>query len=309
MDFEKQLARLEFEHPIMNGPGWACKTIEEVEVLAASASSGIMVGAITKEARLGNPGDTACFDIPYLSSNSLGMPNGGRDYYENEGALVRMVEIAHAVSKPIIVNVAGFSLEEFVGLAFFVQESGADIIQLNLSCPNIHDEGKKKGRIFAFDLDMTRDIVTAVRNALIIPIDVKLSPMSDPIQREEMAYLMKELGVDVVTLCNTFPNVLIYGEDLKPAIYSKLPQSTITMGGMGGPAMKPISLAHVALFRSILSPDQCIVGIGGAENGRDVIEYEEAGADIVQVTTAHAVRGTKVFDQMLSEYVRLKQGE
>jgi len=313
MDFERKLGvgKVKLEHPIMNGPGHECKTIEEVERLVNSMSSAVMVGAITKDPRSGNPGDVAFFDIPHLSSNSLGMPNRGLAYYRDEEALPKMVEMAHAEGKPLFVNVSGFSKEEFVELAVFVEKSGADGVQLNLSCPNIHDKGKK--RIFCFDLKLTQDILEAVceeANSIAI-VDAKLSPMSDPVYREEMAHLMKELakdggGVNAVTLCNTFPNVMIYRDDLRPVIHSKLPNNTITMGGMGGPAMKPIALAHVELFRSILEPWQDIVGIGGVQSGRDVLEYEEAGANIVQITTAHAVRGRKVFDQIVTEYMHLK---
>lgn len=177
-EFERTLAgKVRLEHPIMNGPGWACKSVEEVETLAASASAGIMVGAITKEAREGNPGDTSFFDIPHLSSNSLGMPNRGLAYYRDEEALHRMVEIAHKAGKPIFVNVAGSNEEEFVELAIFVEEAGADGVQLNLSCPNV--KGKS---VICYDFDATDRITRKVIAAVGILVDAKLAPFSNPVR-------------------------------------------------------------------------------------------------------------------------------
>lgn len=307
LEMSREMAGIKFSHPIMNGPGWACKTLEEVEVLARSMSSGILIGAVTVEAREGNTGETSYFDNPFFSVNSLGMANRGITYYQD--VLTRMVSLAHDAGKPLGVNIAGFSAREFVALSILCGMSGVDWIELNLSCPNVHDK-KNQANIFCFDSTLIDEIVLLVKGRVSgVPIGVKLSPYSNPAERERIARLLKNLEVDFVTLCNTFPDVLVYKPGIFPletAISGKLAEKIITMGGYGGPALKPIALAHVKLFRKILHPWQGIIGIGGVQSGADVIEYEEAGANIVQLTTAHAIRQSKVFEQILSEYIFLR---
>ena len=328
MNYERNIAGMKFAHPVMNGPGVNCKSLDEAVTLAESLSSGIVVGAFTKMARSGNPGDTAYFDIPELSVNALGMPNPGMAGLE--AILPKMVKISRAAGKPIGVNIAGFSDIEFVELAKLVEDCGADWVELNLSCPNVHDGNE----LFCHSLGTTEKIVRGVMGNVSIPVDVKLSPFIDIGQKEDleaslrglkikadlsecnifessyaynMAELLRDLNVNIVTLCNTLGNVLIFKENGEPAIRTKVGDKQVLVGGMGGPIMKPIVISFVSIFRRILRPNQGIMAIGGVQRGLDVIEYECAGADMVQASTVRALRGERAIETIITEYVSLKE--
>src|SRR5579872_2261882 len=142
------VAGLRLANPLMNGAYIHSKTLEDVEILAQSACSAIVVGTITVKPRKPNPGQGYWLHKErFYSLNSFGLPNGGVPYFKVH--LPRMVETAHAAGKPLIANVVGFTNEEFAALVVLAERSGADMAELNFGCPNVWDGGTQK-RIISY---------------------------------------------------------------------------------------------------------------------------------------------------------------
>lgn len=302
-DFQVSLAGLELEHPIFNAAG-TCRLIdgtEGVEALANSCVSAIMVGSITVEPREGNKGNVFWTSPDgQFSLNSNGLPNKGAEFYKAK--LPKMVEIAHEAQKLLFVSVAGFTPEEYALLAEISFGAGADLVELNLSCPNIwHDQEQK--RIPCFDPKLTKDIVSAVRVGVDAirhaKLAVKLSPFSDPYQMSVIvdAFCYFDV-VKAVVMTNTFPNGFSLDEKGNPVI-----TFGEGYGGISGPVLKPFVWGQIKQLRAFLPERVDIIGCGGITTGRDVADFLAAGATAVQVGTAFLNGGVKVFDRILSEYV------
>src|SRR5688500_17669015 len=160
----------------MNAAG-TCQTVDDVAKLARSAVAAVVVGSITAEPRTGNGGDVY-WSSPAFSLNSLGLPNRGADHLRRE--LPRMLEHTRAAAKPLVVSIAGFTVEEYARLA--EAALGADLVEVNLGCPNVWSDGEQK-RIACFDPPQTERIceaVDAVLGPVGTPFGVKVSPFSDP---------------------------------------------------------------------------------------------------------------------------------
>ena len=297
------LCGVELEHPIMNAAG-TCKTVEDVAGHARSAVSAVMVGSITRQARAGNPGNVYWSSRSY-SLNSLGLPNRGLAYYAEH--LPAMAKLAHDAGKPLAVSIAGFDAAEYAEMAGAVAAAGADLIELNLACPNVWDGGRQK-RIACFDLRQTETVCAGMARALAeagaaTPFGIKISPFSDPAALAELAELVGRLageggGPRFVTAVNTFPNALVVDEANRPVIETGL-------AGLSGPALKPVGLGQVCQLRRLLPETVQIIGVGGVSSGRDVVDYLNAGASAVQLATAFWNRGEDptVFGDILSGWV------
>lgn len=296
------LAGVKLEHPIMNAAG-TCKSLsgdEGVEGLVKTMTSAVVVGSITKEFRSGNEGNPYYFDEQRLHSiNSLGLPNPGIQYWEEN--LPVAVKMCHAVGKPLIMSVAGFNAGEFALLAEKAFTGGADIVELNLGCPNVLIGGAQKG-IISFNPDLVTEILQDVSGEVgpDANVLVKFSPVSDP-------YLLKRLFgicnrfsvVKGVVNINTYPNGFAFNGD-KPAI---APNNGL--GGIGGPVLKPLALGQIRQAKSILHRDTQILGVGGIWTGQDIKDYLQSGASAVQIASAFIQRKGEVFNILLDEYLAL----
>ena len=304
-----QLAGFELEHPLMNGAG-VCKTVDDVADLARSCLAAVVVGSITVASRAGNPGQTywECADY---SINSLGLPNLGIKYYSE--SLPEMAGIVHDMGKVLIVSVAGSEIDEYVELTTQAVRCGADLVELNLGCPNVWDGGLQK-RIPCFDPEYSGRLCRRVAESLRLlardggptgSFGMKISPFSDPFALERLAIILGESARECpefkfITATNAFPNALIVDHDGKPRIDMEL-------GGLGGHAIKPIVLGHIKQLRKLLPESVDLIGIGGVASGEDMAEYLAVGATCVQATTAFAgSRNPGVFAKILSEYVNCR---
>ncbi len=297
-DFQVSLAGLDLQHSIMNAAG-TCRSIEEVEALASSPVSAIMVGSITYEPREGNKGNVFWTSPDgQFSINNNGLPNKGAEWYQKN--LPEMVKIAHNSKKAIFASVVGFKPSEYGFLSKMAIETGVDAVELNLSCPNILIDGKQK-RISCFDLEYIEEIILVTERwtgdeAM---IGIKVSPYSDPWLIEGVTNVLNDYSlIKFVIACNTFPNALVFDEKGKPVI-----TFGDGYGGLSGPALKPIALGQVKQLRALLSDRIDVIGCGGITTGKDVADFLTAGATAVQVGTAFLNSGVKVFDRILKEYV------
>ncbi len=295
MDIGVKLGDLTLAHPIMNAAGMVKRT-EHVQDLVNSETAAVVVGGITLARRDGNVGNNFWYDA-FQGCNSLGLPNPGKEYYVEE--LPTMVTMCHDVGKPIIVNVNGFTPEEFAELVEFVYECGVDLAEINLGCPNLWDEGTQK-RIFSFYPDLIGEILKRVKRRIGRPVSLKLSPFSNPANLRETAEVASASGVvAALASVNTFANALFLAPDGKPRI-------TMRYGGLSGPAMKGIGLGNVSQLHEMI-PTTTIIGVGGIETGQDVLDYRRAGADVVQVGTAlfRSMNPRVLFSRILGEYIEL----
>lgn len=301
MELQVNLVGMHLEHPLMNAAG-TCKLLEGAEgvkELARSATAVVMVGSITVEPRTGNEGEVYWVDEAF-SLNSLGLPNLGKPYYQQH--LPEMVAIAHGAGKPLFVNVAGFTPSEYTILTELAFQGGADLVELNLGCPNVWEGGQQK-RIACFDPQLVGEILYSVEEevGLEAKVAVKLSLFSDPFTLSEVAQVIGQSSVvKAVTTVNTFPNAFSYDERGKPRI---TPGGGLA--GLAGPAIKPIGLGQVKQLRGMLPERIDIVGAGGITTGQDILDYQRAGAVAVQIATVLLEKRAKVFSALLTELINI----
>jgi len=215
--------------------------------------------------------------------NSVGLTNPGIQ----EG--LREVEKFHAdLDAVAIVSVFGANAAEFVELAQAVNQSSADFLELNLSCPNVEDEFK---RPFALVPEKITEIVSAVKAVSKIPVLAKLSPNANDIAK--MAQLAEDAGADGITMINTL------GHGMVIDAIARRPVLRNNIGGISGPCIKPLALKLIYdVYRQVKIP---ILGTGGVSNGLDAIEMMMAGASAVAIGTAVYERGLEVFRLTRSE--------
>ena len=302
MEFGTKIGRLELVHPILNAAG-TCKTLEDFKKLVRTPLRAIMVGSITPEVRDGNPGSTF-YSNQNFSLNSVGLSNPGPVYYRD--FLPQMVKIANAADKYVFVSVEGSMPAGYAILTELVFEWGVHFVELNLGCPNKWTNDGRQETIPSYDLAMLQEIIRVCEMSLGFTkrkkrISVKLSPISDPVLLKKIADIINESKIIcAVTTSNTLPNAFAYTDDGKPAI-----QSVTELGGMGGPALKPIALGQVKQLRGLLRDDIDIIGVGGIKTGKDVLDYLNAGASAVQIGTACFDKGPQIFSDVLTELATL----
>ncbi|HEX5430050.1 MAG TPA: dihydroorotate dehydrogenase [Patescibacteria group bacterium] len=300
---EVDLAGLRLESPVMNAAG-TCKTFDEARKLVPTAVSAIVYGSYTYDEQLGDSGTTYYADS-IRSINSRGIPNGGRKFLRSN--MSELVAIAHDAGKAAIFSVSGNDPEQFAELVEICFGGGADAVEVNLACPNLWiDEGHvakaKQKPIVCFYPDMIIDIGLAIKLRIGRGnrIGAKLSVFSNPIQLGEIASVIVGAGVFAYTInTNTFPKAVMLDDKGKFVIGTEF-------GGMAGSALKPMAQGNVKLLRDEFLPfGMPIVGVGGVESGKDVLDYKRLGACAVQVCTAYLQQGASVFHRILDEYTDL----
>ncbi len=297
--------------PVGNAAGW-CKTVNDVRALAASAAAFIIVGGYTPKKRDGNPGNTFNGDSVF-SLNSLGLPCGGTEYLELYGH--EMVKIAHNARKNIILNINGFTPEDFAVLARLALRLGFDGVEVNLGCPNVVDGARRKP-IASANVTLSRNIIAAVTEVFLLEIMliVKVSPTDDPEHIINMANMLRQFPVYAVTTMNTSPNCLLFDDAGKTVIQT--PDDTGWAGGAGY-SVKARALGQVSQWSEALEtlgmPAE-VWGAGGVAcdprgdtYGKDVRDMLWAGATLVQVGTSYCVHGPKIFGDIATQFINLKE--
>ena len=284
------------DFPVGNAAG-GCKTLEEVRQLARSAASFIVVGSFTVEPRSGNPGNTFNGD-PVYGLNSRGLPNPGVEWLKKEGP--KMVAIAHAAGKPIILSVAGFNPSEYELLVLAAVVIGFDGVELNFGCSNIVDGGTRH-RIITYDVAMVRAILLQIyMNHRIVPefVSVKVSPILDLEYAHVLADVFRRFPITALVTMNAIPNCLDFGADGLPVIQT--PDKTGYAGG-SGTQVRQMALGQAHMWRSVL-PEKEKWGVGGMGTGPDVKKMLRV-ASVVQIGTAYLIYGPKIFGGIAAEYL------
>lgn len=264
---ETRLGPLTLQNPFINASGTFGYALEYADFVDVARLGGVSVKGISLEPRPGNrPPRTVETAAGML--NSIGLANIGIDAFIGE-TMPKLVELGVTV----IVNTFATSVEDFVELARrFDTVTGIAALELNISCPNVHAGGMHFGVSGAAAGEVTR----AVRDATDLPLMVKLSPEAGDIC--DVAGAVASAGADVITMINTIRGMVIDVDRRRPMLGQK-------MGGMSGPALKPLAVRMVyEVFREVPVP---IIGMGGIGSLRDALEFFMAGASAVQVGTAN----------------------
>ena len=260
------IAGVEFTTPIMTASGCCGYGEELAEAFPLAKLGAIVTKSITKAPRLGHkPPRTAETASGML--NAIGLANVGVDQF-----LAEKIPFLEKQKTKVIVNVAGSKVQEYVDVCARLNDvPRIDMVELNISCPNVDEGGMEFGR----DPVMTEKTVAEVRKVLNKPIIAKLAPNVTDIT--VIARAAEQGGADALSVINSLVGTSI-------DINTWRPRLTNNKGGLTGPAIKPIALAMVdAVHNACPLP---IIGIGGIASAADVVEFLLVGATAVQVGTA-----------------------
>lgn len=264
------LGQIELKNPIIPASGTFGYGMEMAELFDLNLLGGIAVKGTTLHSRFGN--DTPRIaEAPCGLVNAVGLQNPGIQ----QVAAVELPKLAAVCQIPILVNISGFSKDEYVACAARMDQCPeAAILEVNISCPNVHGGGA----VFGTDSKAAAEITAAVRAATTKPIYMKLSPNVTNIA--EIAKACEEAGADGISLINTFSAMRIDIARRRPVL------ANIT-GGLSGPAVFPIAIRMVNQVHHAV--DIPVIGMGGVSSAEDVIEMIMAGATAVQIGAATLV--------------------
>jgi dihydroorotate dehydrogenase (NAD+) catalytic subunit len=280
VDLSVEVGPLRLKNPVMTASGTAGLGLEMEPFWDLSEAGAIVIKTLTVAPRRGNPMPRLC-ETPSGLLNSIGLPNKGLEHFIRE-VLPRLAGKADC----LIVNIAGTCTGQFGEMAARLDgQNGVDALELNISCPNVEGGNLPFGR----DPEVVFRLVDDVRRATRLPIITKLSPNVSDIA--EIARAAGQAGSDAVSLINTLLGMSVDWRSGRPGLGT-------TIGGLSGPAIKPIALRMVwEVARSVEIP---VIGIGGIQNADDALEYLCVGAGAVQVGTSH-YRQPDVIPRILSE--------
>jgi len=284
-DLSCTIAGVRFPLCLMNASGALCVTREELEALGRSGAGAIVTKSMTVEFRKGNP-EPRYYPFSGGSINSMGLPNLGYQAY------AEFIPALKAFNKPVIASIAGLCEDDFPEIARAISKAGPDLIEVNLSCPNI--PGKPQ---IGYDCDASERLIRKVRAVVDCPMGVKLPPYFDPVHHAAMADVLKRAPVDFLSLINSVGNALVIDPEREAVVIK--PKGGF--GGLGGSVIKAVALANVRAFWKAFEGRIPIIGVGGVMSGTDVFEHLLAGASAVQVGTALVEEGTGVFDRLAAE--------
>ncbi|HEV8540352.1 MAG TPA: dihydroorotate oxidase [Nitrospiraceae bacterium] len=285
MDLSTTIAGVRFPSCFMNAAGARCVTRDELEALGRSRSAAIVTKSMTLEPRQGNP-EPRYYGFPGGSINSMGLPNLGYRAY------AQLIPELRKFGKPVMASVAGFTEEDFVTIATAIDRSHPDLIEVNLSCPNVPGEPQ-----IGYDVKASERLLARVRKVISRPMGVKLPPYFDPAHQEQMARVLERIGVEFLSLINSVGNGLVVDPEREAVVIK--PKGGF--GGLGGTLIKPVALANVRAFWKLFGGRLPIIGTGGVLTGRDAFEHLLCGATAVQVGTALVEEGYGVFERLERE--------
>ena len=267
IDLSVQVGNLRLRNPVMPASGTFADGLDQV--IDFKRLGAFVTKTITRELRTGNPLPRVV-ERPSSLINAIGIPSKGVPHFINE-----TLPYYAAYDTPLVVSISAPTAEGFASLAAELSLPGVAAIEANISCPNIEEDGKA----FAMRPEPTENVTRHMRRATTLPLWVKLTPNTGDMP--EVARAAEAAGADSIVVANTILSMAIDLKTFKPCLGN-------IMGGLSGPAVKPIILRHVfQCARAIRVP---VIGCGGISTSDDVIEYMLAGATAVQVGTATFVQ-------------------
>lgn len=285
MDLTVNIAGVKFPGCFMNASGALCVTREELLALGRSRASAIVTKSMTVEARQGNP-LPRYYGFPGGSINSMGLPNLGYHAY------AELIPELKRFGKPVIASIAGLCEDDFPTIAQVINGAKPDLVEVNLSCPNI--PGKPQ---IGYDTDASERLMKRVRKVITVPMGVKLPPYFDPAHHQLMGDVIGRCGVDFLNLINSVGNGLVVNPETETVVIK--PKGGF--GGLGGSIIKAVALANVRAFWNYFQGKMPIIGTGGVISGVDAFEHVLCGASAVQIGTVLVEEGVGVFARLEQE--------
>lgn len=270
MDTSVILSGLALSNPVIPASGTFGYGYEFAEWYDINLLGSFSFKGTTKEPRFGNP-------TPRIAEcengliNAVGLQNPGVEKVISE----ELPKLAKCFSKPVIANVSGFSVEEYQYTCEKLdKEEQVGLLEVNVSCPNVHGGGMS----FGTSPESAATVTRAVKEVTNKPVYIKLSPNVTDIV--SIAKACEDAGADGISLINTLLGMRIDLKTKKPVIANK-------MGGFSGPAIKPVALRMVyQVYETVKIP---IIGMGGVSSAEDVLEFMLAGATAVEVGAANLI--------------------
>src|SRR6266404_3555205 len=261
MDLSVQIGSLTLKNPLIAASGCFGYGVEYADVVDLATLGGVAVKGLFLNEREGHPAPRIV-ETPAGMLNAIGLQGIGVHRFIDE----KLPELRHRRAT-VIVNICGSTLDEYVELARILSDAeGVAALELNISCPNI----KEGGIQFGCSLNGTFDVVNAVRKVTTLPVIPKLTPNVTDVA--SFARAAEDAGADAVSLVNTFLAMVIDVETRRPKLSN-------VVGGLSGPAIRPIAVRMVYECRqSVKIP---ILGMGGIAEARDALEFMIASASAI----------------------------
>lgn len=285
MNLKVNIAGVEFKNPIITASGTFGFGKEYSQFYPLSALGGICTKGLTLNPKLGNPPPRIAETRSGII-NSVGLQNPGIDHYLAEDD-VRLAK----EDVVVIANVAGACLEDYIAMGEKINESKAQMVELNISCPNV----KAGGMAFGILPESVERVTRAVKDVCKKPVITKLSPNVSCIA--DNARAAEAGGADGISLINTLSAMAINYKTRRPILYNN-------HGGLSGACVKPVALKMVwDCFNAVRIP---IIGMGGVQSYTDVLEFMICGARAVQVGTYNFTEPMGAYNIVkdLEEYVK-----
>src|SRR6187549_2038096 len=269
MDLSVRIGSLELKNPLIAASGCFGYGVEYADFVDLSSLGGVAVKGLFLSEREGHP-PPRIVETPAGMLNAIGLQGIGVHRFVDE----KLPEL-RARRATVIVNVCGTTIDEYVQVSRILSDAdGVAAIELNISCPNI----KEGGIQFGCSLPAAHEVIAAVRKATRLPLIPKLTPNVTDVA--SFARSAAEAGADAVSLVNTFLAMAIDVETRRPKLSNVL-------GGLSGPAIRPIAIRMVWECRNAVKLP--ILGMGGIASAEDALEFIIAGASAVQIGTANFV--------------------
>ena len=257
---------LRLRNPVMVASGCFGYGLEYARYIDIQRLGAIVCKGTTLRPRAGNPTPRLA-ETPAGMLNSIGLQNPGV-----EAVIAEYAPVWTAWEVPVIVNIAGDTVEEYAELARQLDEvPGVAGLEVNISCPNV----EAGGMVFGVDPTAAAAVTRAVRQATTLPLIVKLTPNTTNVVG--IAQAAVEAGADAISLINTLRGMVMDVEARRPVLARGV-------GGLSGPAIRPVALAMV--YEVAGAVDVPVIGLGGITTANDALEFLLAGATAVQIGTA-----------------------
>ncbi|MCC6609803.1 MAG: dihydroorotate dehydrogenase [Burkholderiales bacterium] len=263
VDLSVRVGTLALENPVM--PASGCFSHEFGQVFDLDRLGALVTKSVTPKLRKGNAIPRVA-EVSHGMLNSIGIPSKGIPHFVNE-----VVPLYASHSPPLVASVSADTVAEFADAAAALSVPGVAAIEANISCPNLEADG----HAFAMTPDTTHAAVSAIRQRTSLPLWAKLTPNTGDIKA--VARAAETAGADAIVVANTILGMSINLNTFRPTLGN-------VMGGLSGPAIKPIALRMVFQCAEVVAIP--IIGCGGISTGEDVVEFMLAGATAVQVGTA-----------------------
>ncbi|GAB4112524.1 MAG: dihydroorotate dehydrogenase [Candidatus Caldatribacteriota bacterium] len=268
-----EIAGIKLKNPVMTASGTFGYGLEFSHFIDLNRLGAMVLKGITLQPRPGNP-------PPRIIETSSGILNAiGLQNIGVEALIKEKLPTLKKFNTPIIINVSGNTIEEYIEMCQKLEEVSKDLrvmaLEINISCPNIRKEGNP---LWGKDAKATYQLVSRIRKNISLPLIIKLTPNVTDIQ--EIAQSAEEAGADALSLINTLVGMAVDIDLRRPKLGN-------ISGGLSGPAIKPIALWMVwQVFQKVKIP---IIGMGGIMNARDALEFMLVGARAVSIGTANLI--------------------